>query len=106
MFGEELVQAFQEFKKIWDPGNKMNPGKVVNAFHNDENLRLGTNYNPWQPQTKFFYGEDNGNFAETMLRCVGVGKCRRGESGTMCPSYWSPARKNTPPGDARICCLK
>jgi len=87
MFGEELVQAFREFKKIWDPLNRMNPGKVVNAFHNDENLRLGTNYNPWQPATYFFYGEDKGNFPETMLRCVGVGKCRRGETGTMCPSY-------------------
>jgi FAD/FMN-containing dehydrogenase/Fe-S oxidoreductase len=87
MFGEELIQAFQEFKKIWDPLNKMNPGKVVNAFHQDENLRLGVNYNPWQPETKFFYGEDNGNFAESTLRCVGVGKCRRGEGGTMCPSY-------------------
>jgi FAD/FMN-containing dehydrogenase/Fe-S oxidoreductase len=87
MFGEELMEAFREFKKIWDPLNKMNPGKVVNAFHQDENLRLGAHYNPWQPETKFFYGEDNGNFAETMLRCVGVGKCRRGESGTMCPSY-------------------
>jgi FAD/FMN-containing dehydrogenase/Fe-S oxidoreductase len=87
MFGEELVQAFREFKKIWDPQNRMNPGKVVNAFHNHENLRLGANYHPWQPETKFFYGEDKGNFAESMLRCVGVGKCRRGEGGTMCPSY-------------------
>jgi FAD/FMN-containing dehydrogenase/Fe-S oxidoreductase len=87
MFGEELVQAFREFKKIWDPQNRMNPGKLVNHFHNDENLRLGINYHPWQPETKFFYAEDNGNFAESMLRCVGVGKCRRGESGTMCPSY-------------------
>ena len=87
MFGEELMQAFREFKKIWDPQNKMNPGKVVNAFHQDENLRLGTDYHPWNPKTKFFYGEDNGNFAESTLRCVGVGKCRRGDGGTMCPSY-------------------
>ncbi|MGH7979470.1 MAG: FAD-linked oxidase C-terminal domain-containing protein, partial [Limisphaerales bacterium] len=87
MFGSDLIQAFGEFKKIWDPQNRMNPGKVVNAFHNNENLRLGVNYHPWQPQTKFFYGEDGGNFAESTLRCVGVGKCRRGESGTMCPSY-------------------
>lgn len=87
MFGPELAQAFQEFKAIWDPGNKMNPGKVVNAFHNDENLRLGVNYNPWQPKTYFHYGEDGGNFPETLLRCVGVGKCRRGDTGTMCPSY-------------------
>jgi FAD/FMN-containing dehydrogenase/Fe-S oxidoreductase len=87
MFGEELMEAFREFKKIWDPQNKMNPGKVVNAFHQDQNLRLGTDYHPWNPETKFFYGEDNGNFAESTLRCVGIGICRRGESGTMCPSY-------------------
>jgi FAD/FMN-containing dehydrogenase/Fe-S oxidoreductase len=87
MFGEELVTAFREFKAIWDPENRMNPGKVVHAFHNDENLRLGVNYRPWQPPTKFFYGEDKNNFPETMLRCVGIGLCRRGETGTMCPSY-------------------
>jgi FAD/FMN-containing dehydrogenase/Fe-S oxidoreductase len=87
MFGEELMEAFREFKKIWDPQNKMNPGKVVNAFHQDQNLRLGTDYHPWNPETKYFYAEDNGNFAESTLRCVGVGKCRRGEGGTMCPSY-------------------
>jgi FAD/FMN-containing dehydrogenase/Fe-S oxidoreductase len=87
MFGEELMEAFREFKKIWDPLNKMNPGKVVNAFHQDQNLRLGTDYHPWNPETKYFYAEDNGNFAESTLRCVGVGKCRRGEGGTMCPSY-------------------
>jgi FAD/FMN-containing dehydrogenase/Fe-S oxidoreductase len=87
MFGEELMEAFREFKKIWDPQNKMNPGKIVNAFHQDQNLRLGMDYHPWNPETKYFYAEDNGNFAESTLRCVGVGKCRRGEGGTMCPSY-------------------
>jgi FAD/FMN-containing dehydrogenase/Fe-S oxidoreductase len=103
MFGEELVQAFREFKKIWDPQNKMNPGKVVNAFHNDENLRLGVNYHPWQPETKFFYGEDNGNFAESTLRCVGIGICRRGESGTMCPSYMvTREEKHSTRGRARL----
>ncbi|HEY1663545.1 MAG TPA: FAD-linked oxidase C-terminal domain-containing protein [Verrucomicrobiae bacterium] len=103
MFGEELVQAFREFKRIWDPGNHMNPGKIVNAFHNNENLRLGVNYNPWQPQTKFFYGEDGGNFAENTLRCVGVGKCRRGEGGTMCPSYMvTREEKHSTRGRARM----
>lgn len=41
MFGEELVQAFREFKAIWDPEGKMNPGKIVNPYRVDENLRLG-----------------------------------------------------------------
>ena len=103
MFGPELVQAFHEFKQVWDPWNRMNPGKIVNAFHNDENLRLGAGYNPWQPQTKFFYAEDGGNFAESMLRCVGVGKCRHAESGTMCPSYMvTREEKHTTRGRARL----
>jgi FAD/FMN-containing dehydrogenase/Fe-S oxidoreductase len=103
MFGKGLVEAFTEFKRIWDPENKMNPGKVVNVFHNNENLRLGVNYNPWQPQTKFFYGEDGGNFSETMLRCVGVGNCRRGEGGTMCPSYMvTREEKHSTRGRARM----
>jgi len=29
MFGEELVGAFREFKALWEPEWKMNPGKVV-----------------------------------------------------------------------------
>jgi FAD/FMN-containing dehydrogenase/Fe-S oxidoreductase len=40
MFGEELVAAFREFKTIWDPQGKMNPGKVVDPYRLDENLRL------------------------------------------------------------------
>jgi Fe-S oxidoreductase len=48
---------------------------------------LGVDYHPWQPETKFHYGEDGNNFPETVLRCVGIGICRRGEAGTMCPSY-------------------
>ena len=28
MFGPELMQAFREFKALWDPDNRMNPGKA------------------------------------------------------------------------------
>ena len=53
MFGPELVQAFREFKAAWDPDWKMNPGKVVEPYRLDENLRLGADYNPWQPADAF-----------------------------------------------------
>ena len=62
MFGEDLVQAFREFKSIWDPDWKMNPGKVVDAYRMDENLRLGANYKPWEPPTHFQWPEDDGVF--------------------------------------------
>src|SRR5213079_501005 len=53
MFGAELVEAFREFKAIWDPGWKLNPGKVVNPYRLDEHLRLGTAYHPLQLHTHF-----------------------------------------------------
>ena len=87
MYGEELVQAFREFKAIWDPRGRMNPGKVVDPYRLDENLRLGPAYNPPQLKTHFKFPDDQGSFATATLRCVGVGKCRRTEGGTMCPSY-------------------
>jgi len=87
MFGPELMQAFREFKSAWDPEWKMNPGKLIDPYKLDENLRLGADYAPWEPKTHFQFAADHGNLAEATLRCVGVGKCRRGEGGVMCPSY-------------------
>ena len=87
MFGPELVQAFCEFKAIWDPEWKMNPGKVVEPYKLDENLRLGADYHPWQPQTHFRFPDDHGSIADATLRCVGVGKCRHEQGGVMCPSF-------------------
>ncbi|HWR52366.1 MAG TPA: FAD-binding oxidoreductase, partial [Bryobacteraceae bacterium] len=60
MFGKELVQAFNEFKTLWDPDLKMNPGKVVYPYRVDENLRHGADYNPPQPQTHFAFREEGG----------------------------------------------
>ncbi len=87
MFGEELCRAFAEFKSLWDPDGRMNPGKVVDAYRVDENLRLGVDYQPARPKTHFAFRDDRGSFANATRRCVGVGKCRRDDGGTMCPSY-------------------
>jgi Fe-S oxidoreductase len=87
MFGPELVQAFREFKALWDPEWKMNPGKVVEPYRLDENLRPGADSRVWEPATHFQYPEDHGSLAHATLRCVGVGKCRRDEGGVMCPSF-------------------
>jgi FAD/FMN-containing dehydrogenase/Fe-S oxidoreductase len=92
MFGPELMQAFRKFKSAWDPDWKMNPGKVIGLpgktpHKLDENLRLGANYVPWEPATRFQFPDDHGSLPAATLRCVGVGKCRREEGGVMCPSY-------------------
>jgi Fe-S oxidoreductase len=87
MFGSEIVQAFREFKALWDPQWKMNPGKLVEPYRVDEHLRLGADHRPWEPQTHFKFPEDHGSLAQATLRCVGVGKCRNYEDGVMCPSF-------------------
>jgi FAD/FMN-containing dehydrogenase/Fe-S oxidoreductase len=91
MFGQEIVEAFREFKSIWDPDWKMNPGKVVDPYRIDQNLKFGPEYQPWQPGTHFQFPNDHGDMSHATMRCVGVGKCRRlnGEphDDTMCPSF-------------------
>src|SRR5205814_6486759 len=87
MFDRETIQAFREFKSIWDPEWKMNPGKLVDPYRVDENLRLGTQFNPPEPETHFGFPEDKSSFVYATERCVGAGVCRRHDGGTMCPSY-------------------
>src|SRR5438270_137115 len=103
MFGPELMEAFREFKRIWDPSWKMNPGKKIDANPLDENLRLGATYRPAPVKTYFSFPEDHGHFPETTLRCVGVSKCRKDDSGTMCPSYMATREeKHSTRGRARL----
>jgi FAD/FMN-containing dehydrogenase/Fe-S oxidoreductase len=103
-YGPRLMTAMREFKAIWDPDWKMNPGKVVEPYRFDENLKLGTDYNPARPKVKFAYQQDGGDFAHATLRCVGVGKCRDPEpTQTMCPSYQvTREEKHTTRGRARL----
>src|SRR5260370_1253873 len=62
MFGAELMEAFVEFKAAWDPDNKLNPHKVVDAYMPTENLRLGADYKPLEPETHFKFPDDDGYF--------------------------------------------
>jgi FAD/FMN-containing dehydrogenase/Fe-S oxidoreductase len=87
MFGPELMHAFRTFKHLFDPTNRLNPNKLIDAHEPHEDLRLGADYNPWHPKTHFAYAENNGSFADANLRCVGVGACRKTDAGTMCPSF-------------------
>jgi FAD/FMN-containing dehydrogenase/Fe-S oxidoreductase len=103
-YGEELLDAMREFKRIWDPDWKMNPGKVVDPYRLDENLKLGVDYNPWRPPVRFAYALDKGDFAHHTLRCVGIGKCRVPDaSSVMCPSYMvTREEKHSTRGRARL----
>jgi len=88
MFGPALMDAFREFKHIWDPRGRMNPGKLVDPYPADSNLRVGPDYRATPVQLHFRLPEDRGSLALATQRCFGVGKCRElaGEA-TMCPSF-------------------
>lgn len=87
MFGEDVVAAFGQVKALFDPDNRMNPGKVVDPYRVDENLRLGPLWRPNSHDTHFSYPYDDHSFGRAVLRCVGIGNCRTHEGGVMCPSY-------------------
>ncbi len=87
MFSPELMEAHREFKSIWDPEWKMNPGKVIDPYPITSNLRLGPGYDPPQLDTHFQFADDRHSFARAALRCVGVGNCREHGGAVMCPSY-------------------
>lgn len=87
MFGPRLVTAFGELKRLFDPGDRMNPGKIVDPNPVDGQLRLGADWRPATPQTHFGYPEDDHSFTRAVMRCVGIGNCRSHEGGVMCPSY-------------------
>ncbi|MFE3215673.1 FAD-binding and (Fe-S)-binding domain-containing protein [Streptomyces antimycoticus] len=87
MFGDRLVTAFGEVKDLFDPDNRMNPGKVVAPHPVDEDLRLGPHWRPRTHQPHFGYPDDQGSFTHAAMRCVGIGNCRTHTGGVMCPSY-------------------
>jgi Fe-S oxidoreductase len=48
---------------------------------------LGADYKPNDPKTYFQFPDDDGSLAKAALRCIGLGECRKQDSGSMCPSY-------------------
>ena len=89
LFGPELMQAFGEIKRAFDPAGILNPGKVVEPMQGgariDTNLRYGPNYVTLEPETVFAFRKEGG-FARAVEACTGVGICRKA-GGVMCPSF-------------------
>jgi FAD/FMN-containing dehydrogenase/Fe-S oxidoreductase len=108
MYGDELMRAMREFKRIWDPMDRMNPGKLVRAEgavqRADENLRLGPDYRPVTLATRLAFRSPVGDgFARATEHCIGMGKCRAAAGGAMCPSYRATLEERyTTRGRARL----
>ena len=88
MYGPVLVDAFRQFKAVFDPRGRMNPGKVVDAYPLDTNLARGPGYRPASlGRSTFAFGGAGHSLQRAAERCVGVGRCLRDDAGTMCPSF-------------------
>ncbi|WP_211257291.1 FAD-binding and (Fe-S)-binding domain-containing protein [Actinoalloteichus caeruleus] len=88
MYPAEVIDAFGEFKAVFDPDRLLNPGQIVDPLPLDANLRWPSEDTVTVPvDTMFSYPHDGGSFVAAARRCVGVGKCRNTGGGVMCPSY-------------------
>ncbi|MBK1788001.1 FAD-binding oxidoreductase [Prauserella sp. ASG 168] len=104
MYPPEIITGFERFKQIWDPDEKMNPGRVVRPATMDENLRVQLGMPTMPDKPKLAFGHDQGSFHRATRRCLGVGKCAIDTgSGVMCPS-WNVTKeeKHSTRGRARL----
>ena len=86
VFGDALYGAMQETKLLFDPQNRMNPGKIVNAPPMTEHLRDAA-LRPQPPVPTRLNFELTGGMRGAADRCMNIGLCRKTGSGVMCPSY-------------------
>lgn len=85
-FGSALYEVFRETKKLFDPTNIMNPGKVVDSPPMTETLRYGADYETMELRTELDWSAEGG-FGAAVELCNGAGVCRKTNRGTMCPSF-------------------
>ncbi len=88
MIGERNYKLIKELKRVWDPNNIFNPGKIVDTPPMDTNLRYGKNQITKEFDTILDFS-DNLGIVRAAEQCNGSGDCRKTEisGGTMCPSY-------------------
>ncbi|EGV45063.2 FAD-binding oxidoreductase [Bizionia argentinensis JUB59] len=88
MIGDANYAIIKQVKKAFDPHNIFNPGKIVDAFPMDENLRYQPGREEPEIETILDFSASLGILREAE-KCNGSGDCRKLPEfgGTMCPSY-------------------
>ena len=88
MYPPETIRLFERFKAIWDPTNRMNPGRIVHPYRLDDHLRVRFSNGVEVPEGGFAYPSEDG-FVGEVRRCIGIGRCIQDDPGpaVMCPSY-------------------
>ncbi len=88
VIGEHNYQLCKEIKKVWDPKNIFNPGKVVDTVAMNTNLRFEVDKRPKEISTVYDFSATKG-ILRAAEKCNGSADCRKTDliGGTMCPSY-------------------
>jgi FAD/FMN-containing dehydrogenase/Fe-S oxidoreductase len=94
MIGDHNYQIIRDLKKVWDPVNIFNPGKIVDTPPMDSYLRFEKDQPTRQFETILDFSENLG-ILRTAEQCNGSGDCRKTalSGGTMCPSYMATRRE-------------
>jgi FAD/FMN-containing dehydrogenase/Fe-S oxidoreductase len=92
MFGPRIISDFREVKHRFDPGNVLNPGKIVDPPRMDDRslFRYRPDYRVGELKTALDwspYPGAGGGFQGAIEMCNNNGACRKLEGGVMCPSY-------------------
>ena len=102
LFGDRLYEAMRQVKGLFDPENRLNPGKIVDSPAMTEHLRDAA-LPPAAPLRTALdltvlaggadYGSGSGGMRGAADRCMNIGLCRKTDAGVMCPSYMATRRE-------------
>lgn len=105
MYSAEAIDLFAQAKAVFDPGNLLNPGVLVDPCALDDDLR-GSGRRVIDDRLGLRLLHDDGDFGKAVHRCTGVGKCiadNGSSGGVMCPSFQATRdEKDSTRGRARV----
>ncbi len=109
LYSPDALAMFAGIKHAFDPRNLLNPGVLVDPDPVDADVRFAGEF-PIRRTLAFAYPHDDGDLAQAVHRCTGVGKCRAdprlsgaAAHGVMCPSYLATREeKDSTRGRARV----
>jgi len=87
-YGPEMYEVFREIKRIFDPKNTLNPGKIINDDPDvmTKNLRFSHSPDRKNRKTNLIFRDDE--FVREIEQCNGNGLCRSFDPDlTMCPIF-------------------
>ncbi len=95
MIGEHNYELLKQIKKVWDPDNIFNPGKITDTPRMNSSLRYKHGTPIKEIKTIFDFSHDRG-ILRAVEKCNGSADCRKPSilGGTMCPSYMATKDEN------------